>query len=72
MTVRPTQLIVPTVKRRTKQKSMQKSKFQDRLTTKDQSHSPPTAKIRLRDENSMTSPTSRTGCQRIQVKSMKS
>ena len=49
-----------------------KSKFQDRLTTKDQSHSPPTAKIRLRDENSTTSPTSHTGCRRIQVKSMKS
>ena len=51
---------------------MQKSTFQDQLTTKDQSHSPPTAKIRLQDENSTTSPTSRTGCRRIQVKSMKS
>ena len=49
-----------------------KTTFQDQLTTKDQSHSPPTANIRLQNENSATKPTSHTGCQRIQVKSMKS
>ena len=41
---RPTQPVVPAVKSQIKQKSMQKTTFQDRLT-KDQSHSPPTAKI---------------------------
>ena len=39
--------------------------FQDQLTTKDQSHSLPTAKSQLRNENSVTSPTSHTGCRRI-------
>ena len=42
---RPTQPVVPAVKSRIKQKFMQKTTFQDQLTTKDQSHSPPTAKI---------------------------
>ena len=52
-------------------KKKKKTTFQDQLTTKDQSHSPPTAKTQLRNENCATSPTSRTGCRRIQVKSMK-
>ena len=43
--VRPTQPVIPAVKSRIKQKFMQKTTFQDQLTTKNQSHSPPTAKI---------------------------
>ena len=39
--------------------------FQDQLTAKDQSHSPPTVKSQLWNENRATSPTSRTGCRRI-------
>ena len=71
--VRPTQPVVPAVKkRRIKDKIHAKITFQDQLTTKDQSHSPPTVKFRLRSDNSTTSPTSGTGCRRIQVKSMKS
>ena len=75
--VRPTQPVVPAVKRRIS-RIHAKITFQDQLTTKDQSHPPPTAKkkkkkkIWLRNENSTTSPTSRNGCQIIQVKSMKS
>ena len=69
--VQPTQPVVPAIKRRIKQKIHAKITFQDQLTTKDLSHSPPTAKFRLRNENSTTSPTSCTGCRRIQVKSMK-
>ena len=70
--VRPTQPVIPAVIRRIKQKIHAKITFQDQLTTKDQSHSLPTAKFRLRSENSRTSPTSHTDCRRIQVKSMKS